>query len=105
MADAIFRNATDGKTRLRYTANGAGAFLSLNRWLRSRLARADEKCIPQNRAVALNRSGCPVRQRRSGRETSFRPGRFMGKVNIETLSQSALFRPQSGHRLPWPIGG
>jgi hypothetical protein len=30
MADAIFRNATDGKTRLRYTANGAGAFLSLN---------------------------------------------------------------------------
>lgn len=73
--------------------------------LRARLARADEKCIPQNRAVALNRSGCPVRQRRSGLETSFRPGRFMGKVNIETLSQSALFRPQSGHRLPWPIGG
>jgi hypothetical protein len=39
MADAIFRNATDGKPRLRYTANGAGAFLSLNRWLSERVWR------------------------------------------------------------------
>ena len=33
VADAIFRASTDGKSRLRYTANGARAFLSLNRLL------------------------------------------------------------------------
>jgi NAD(P)-dependent dehydrogenase (short-subunit alcohol dehydrogenase family) len=33
VAEAIFRAATDGQPRLRYAANGAGAFLSLNRWL------------------------------------------------------------------------
>lgn len=33
VAEAIFRAATDGRSRLRYTANGAGTLLNLNRWL------------------------------------------------------------------------
>ncbi len=33
VAEAIFRAATDGQSRLRYPVNGAGAFLNLNQWL------------------------------------------------------------------------
>ena len=33
VAKVIFQAATDGELRLRYSANGAGSFLQLNRWL------------------------------------------------------------------------
>ena len=33
VAQVIFSAATDGQPRLRYSANGAGSFLKLNRWL------------------------------------------------------------------------
>ena len=39
VADTIFRASTDGKPRLRYAANGARAFLSLNRLLPESLWR------------------------------------------------------------------